>query len=112
MEQRGEAIRISKDQYQKNELQIGNQTIKIQSMIETNNLEQNEETDNLKIWGKVNNKLYENQLNAGIKDYRIRTNIIDAIVSNATKIGISTCLVLNNDLNADDCKNIVDYIVE
>ena len=144
MEERGEAIRISKDQYQKNELQIGNQTIKIQSMIETNNLEQNEETANLKIWGKINNKLYENQLNAGIKDYRIRTNIIDAIVSNVTKsnlngivinfnqiqdkqffkrflielcprlreIGISTCLVLNNDLNADDCKNIVDYIVE
>ena len=144
MEPRGEAIRISMEDYQKNTVTINEQAIKIQTILDNNDDLQKEETSYTKIWGKVNNKTYESQLNSSIKDYKIRTNIIDAIVSSATKnningvvinfekiedkqfftrflielcpklreIGISTCMVLNNDISADECKNIVDYIVE
>lgn len=145
MEERKEAITISRADYESRLLSIDNKNIKIKNaIINQNNIEITKDLNNEeKIWVSIPNNLLLNQTNNALKDYKIRTNLIDLIVNKSIEseingividfkdiqteimqrfiieltpklreIGISTCIVLNNNIKKDDYINIVDYIVE
>lgn len=62
-------------------------------------------------------KSIENEINGIVIDFKdFDTESINRFIIELTpklrEIGISTCLVLQNDLNKNDYINIVDYIVE
>ena len=138
-----EARVISKNDYQKRNFEIDGQKIKVQNINFSSDFQNTNEKQNLKLWGIVSNRLFENQINEAVKDYKTRTELIDTIVNNAIEnkingiiidfdkiekdnikrfsmelapklreIGITTCLVLNDDMQKDNYKNIVDYVVE
>lgn len=145
MEERKEAITISRADYESRLLSVDNKNIKIKNaIINQNNIEITKDLNNEeKIWVSIPNNLLLNQTNNALKDYKIRTNLIDLIVNKSIEseingividfkdiqteimqrfiieltpklreIGISTCIVLNNNIKKDDYINIVDYIVE
>lgn len=145
MEERKEAIIISRTDYERRLFSIDNKNIKIKNaIINQNNIEITQDLSNQeKIWVSISNSLLLNQTNNALKDYKTRTNLIDLIVNKCVEseingividfkdiqtevmqrfiieltpklreIGISTCIVLNNNIRKDDYINIVDYIVE
>lgn len=145
MEERKEAITISRADYERKLFSIDGKNIKIKNaIINQNNIEITKDLNNgEKIWVSIPNSLLLNQTNNALKDYKIRTNLIDLIVNKSIEseingvvidfkdiqteimqrfvieltpklreIGISTCIVSNNNIKKDDYINIVDYIVE
>ena len=155
MEERGEALYISKNDYERKTFKIindlGTKNVIVKDVFNINNNEDvqiigetdGEEIDN-KIWIAISNKSLESQSKEIIKDYKLRTNLIDLIVKRSiennvngvsiefTEIedkesmkrfviecapklreaGISTCIVLNENIEKQDYINLVDYIVE
>lgn len=134
---------ISKNDYQKKEFKIEEQKIKVQNINFSSDFQGSNTEENIKMWGVISNRLFENQINEAIKDYKTRTELIDNIVNNTIEnnlngividfskieeenikrfsieltpklreIGITTCIVLNDNMKKDSYKNIVDYIVE
>lgn len=154
MQERNQAIKIQKDNYQNKSFEISddmetkNIILKNIFTISKNNVEvsdkTNDDSTSNKIWASITNKSLENQTNEILKDYRLRTTLIDLIVERAIEndingisidfsgiedkesmirfaieitpklreIGISTCIVLNQNIEDQDYINIVDYIVE
>ena len=148
MKERGEAVSISKDSYNKGTFNISNNKVIVKDIFSNNesNVQITEGTN--KLWAPISNDLITsegNQLLEGIlKDYKARTTFIDLIVKKAIddningitidikgikdkeilkrfviecspklrEIGISTCVVLNENIDKQDYINIVDYIVE
>lgn len=153
MIRRKEASVISKDTYMSNKFEIsessGVKKIFLKDMfnindgsIEVKNDNQNVE-DSYRLWVSLSNKTLEKQINILLEDYKSRTKLINAVVSNCIEnningisidfsnidnenimrfvieltpklreIGITTCVVLNNNINKQDVLSIVDYIVE
>jgi len=154
MLKRGEATKISVEDYENKTFEISGNKIIIRDVFninETNiqlsgNLSENNNKD--KIWAAISNKSIDNQGNEILKgilmDYKNRTTFIDLIVKKSIdnningisidfteiedkenmkrfaiecapklrEIGISTCIVLNENMESEDYINIVDYIVE
>lgn len=153
MIKRKEASVISKDTYMSNKFEIsepsGVKKIFLKDMfnindgsIEVKNDNQNVE-DSYRLWVSLSNKTLEKQINILLEDYKSRTKLINAVVSNCIEnningvsidfsnidnenimrfiieltpklreIGITTCVVLNNNINKQNVLSIVDYIVE
>ena len=141
MKKREEAQIISKKDYDNKQLKINNTKVIIQNQTKSSNIENN---NNTKVWMEVTNNLLEASISNVIKDYKTRTELIDAIVNNTInnnisgvvinfskiqdnenfkrfiielspklrEIGITTGIVINDNLNKDDYKNLVEYIVE
>lgn len=154
MKKRSEAVRIQKSDYESKNFEIVDDTgtteviVKNIFNISKDNIELLEEVNssevNNKIWASITNKSLENRTNEILKDYKLRTTLIDLIVKRAIEsningisvdftgiedkesmirfiiecapklreVGISTCIVLNENIEEQDYINIVDYIVE
>lgn len=154
MQEKNQAIKIPKDNYKNksfgisDDMETKNIILKNIFTISKNNVEVSDETSedstNNKIWASITNKSLENQTNEILKDYKLRTTLIDLIVKRTIEndingisidftgiedkenmlrfvieitpklreIGISTCIVLNQNIEEQDYINIVDYIVE
>lgn len=154
MKKRSEAVRIQKSDYESKTFQIVDDTgtteviVKNIFNINKDNIELLEEVNssevNNKIWASITNKSLENRTNEILKDYKLRTTLIDLIVKRAIEsningisvdftgiedkesmirfiiectpklreVGISTCIVTNENIEEQDYINIVDYIVE
>lgn len=154
MKERGEAIKISRDNYNSKEFEISddistkNVIIKKIFNISKDDVnvsgEENNENTNNKIWAILTNKSLETQTDETLQDYKSRTTLIDLIIKKVIEnningisidftgiedrqnlirfvvemtpklreIGISTCIVLNENTDIQDYINIVDYIVE
>lgn len=154
MQKRGEAIKIQKNDYDNKYFEISDNnitkkvTVRNIFNINKNNVEVSEEINNSesdnKVWASITNKSLESRTNDLLKDYKLRTTLIDLIVKKAIEnningisiefteiedkesmrrfviecvpklreVGISTCIVLNDNIEEQDYINIVDYIVE
>lgn len=154
MQERNEAIKIQRSDYENKLFEISDDTgakkiiLKNIFNISKDNVEVSEEIDNedesYKVWATISNKALESQTNGILQDYKSRTTLIDTIVSKAIEnningisidftgiedkesmirfaiecapklreVGISTCIVLNQNVEEQDYINIVDYIVE
>ena len=152
MPRRNEPVKITKDAYNDRSFNISQTTgvkkVVVKDILNINN--GNIEIDNIgdktqeyKLWVEMSNQSVETYINALLEDYKSRTKLIDAIVTNLIEhningisidfrkvddknitrfiieltpklreIGISTCIVLNDEMNEQDYMNIVDYIVE
>ncbi len=154
MDQREEAIKISRDSYNTGDFEVikDDETIKIviesifnMSESEVEVEENDTETEeNDKVWAEISNENLENQTNIILEDYEARTTLIDIIVNKAIEnningvsinfsqieneesmerfvielapklreVGITTCIVLNDNIEEENYINIVDYVVE
>lgn len=152
MPKRNETIKITKDSYKTGNFNIEHSTgvkkVVVKDILNINN--GNIEIDNIgdniqeyKLWVEMSNQSVETYMNTVLEDYKSRTKLIDAIVTNLIdhningisidfreiddknitrfiielapklrEIGISTCIVLNDNTNEQEYINIVDYIVE
>lgn len=154
MLQKGEATKISANDYENKTFEISGNNIIIKDIFDINEsrilvleeLDSNDGTD--RIWAVISNKTMNEQENEILKgilsDYKSRTIFIDLIVKNTIEnningisidfkeiedkesmkrfviecapklreVGISTCVVLNENMEEQDYINIVDYIVE
>ena len=141
MEPRGEAVSISKSDYLRKEFRIDNKTIKIENSILENILEQNEEIkiwgnvntkmyesqfnygiSDYKIRTSIIDKIVENATKnnfngvvinfENIQDQEYFERFLIELTPRLREAGISTAVVLTGEMNRDEIKNIVDYIVE
>jgi len=149
MQERGEAIKISKDHYDAGEFVLLNNKVILKNLFGNNNEELKiEQEENCKVWSPISDDYIEKQENELLQnilgDYKSRTKFIDLIIKKAIEnningisidftgikdkesmkrfvieftpklreIGISTCIVLNENIEQNDYINIVDYIVE
>lgn len=152
MPRRNEAVKIGQDSYKAGSFNIEHSTgvkkVVVKDILNINNgnIEINssiEEKKEYKLWIEMSNQSVETYINTVLEDYRDRTKLIDAIVTNLIEhsvdgisidfrgvdasninrfiielapklreIGITTCIVLNDDMDKQDYINIVDYIVE
>lgn len=151
---RGEASKISLDTYRNGEFEISDNArdkkVILKNMFNINdeNIQVSEELDQnnseYKVWASISNKLLESKTNEMLKDYKLRTALIDTIVKKSIEnningisiefsgiedkdsmkrfviecapklkeVGITTCIMLNENIEEQDYINIVDYIVE
>lgn len=110
MEERGEAVIISRNDYQKGEFKIGDQTIKVQNINFDGKENKQDDKNTYKIWGTISNKFFESQINESIKDYKTRTNLIDEIVSSAIQNNINGIII---DFNkAEEKETMQRFLIE
>ena len=147
MQARGEAAKISRDDYNTGTFIALNSKV-IMKDIFSNQNELQIPTEGYKVWAPISNNSIINEgndiLEGILRDYKSRTTFIDLIVKKSIEnningisidftgiedreiikrfviecapklreIGISTCIVLNENIDGQDYINIVDYIVE
>ena len=109
MEERGEALSISRQDYQKGEFNIDSQTIKVKNINFTNTEENTTQNEKNKIWGSISNRFFESQINESIKDCKTRTNLIDEIVNNVVQNNINGVIV---DFNKIEEKDLQRFLIE
>lgn len=151
---RGEASKISLDTYRNGEFKISDNArdkkVILKNMFNINdeNIQVSEDLDQnnseYKVWASISNKSLESKTNEMLKDYKLRTALIDTIVKKSIEnningisiefsgiedkdsmkrfviecapklkeVGITTCIMLNENIEEQDYINIVDYIVE
>ena len=149
MSQRGEATKISRNDYNNGTITVLNNKVIIKDIFSTNESElQFPKEREYKVWAPISNNSITDQGNELLEnilgDYKFRTTFIDLIVKKAIEndingisidfteiqdketmkrfviecapklreIGISICIVLNENMDEQDYINIVDYIVE
>lgn len=148
MQPRGEAIKISRQDYNKGTFTVSNSNVILQDIFNSNQNELQLPQEGYRVWSSISNDLITSQGNELLEnilgDYKARTTFIDLIVKKAIEnningisinftgikdkeiikrfviectpklreIGISTCIVLNENIDKQDYINIVDYIVE
>lgn len=154
MPKREQATRIQRNNYDSRVFEIlekdTTKTINLKNVfnISKDNIEVSEkETNNQsnsKNWAVITNEALGKETNEVLKDYKMRTNLIELIAKKVIEnningisidftgiedkesikqfiiectpklreIGISTCVVLNENIEEQDYINIVDYIVE
>ena len=141
MEERGEAITIAKDKYQNRKIEIDNKKIQVLNNTLQKEEETNENTiiwgvvTNRLIENKVNSivndyrtrntfiesivkQTIDNDLKGVVLDFykidnkdNLKRFIIE-ITPRLREIGVSTVLVINENINKEDYINLVDYIVD
>ena len=109
MENRKEASVISKNDYQKRNFENDGQKIKVQNINFDSDFQNDNEKQNSKIWGIVSNKLFENQINEAIKDYKTRTELIDTILNKAIDNKINGIII---DFSKIEEENIKRFSIE
>jgi len=147
MEPRGEAIKISREQYNSGAFSISNKNVMLKNIFTINESEVKINEEGKEVWSPIlNNSMlneYNQLLDDMLYDYKTRTEFINMIVKKAIdndingicidfkgqdkeimkrfviecvpklrEVGISTCIVLNENVQEQDYINIVDYIVE
>ena len=148
MKERGEATKISKDEYKSGAFIVSNNKVIIKDIFNSNDNKIQIQEQESRVWAPISNDWIANQGNELLEnilgDYKSRTTFINLIVKKSIEnningisinftgiqnkeimkrfiiectpklreIGISTCVVLNENLDEQDYINIVDYIVE
>ena len=93
MEEKEEALIISKQDYQKNKIKLENkESVKIIDVF-SENQENIETSDNIKLWTVVSNKPLEQKINDMIDDYKLRTELIDSILEKSVKNNVTGVIV-------------------
>ncbi len=154
MQKKEQATKIQKNSYENKSFEIlendGVKTVSLKNVfnISKDNVEiatevNNNESNN-KIWTVITNQALGNKTSEVLKDYKMRSILIDLITKKAIEnningisieftgiedkesmkrfviecipklreVGISTCVVLNDNIEEQDYINIADYIVE
>ena len=109
MEERKEAITISRADYERKLFSIDGKNIKIKNaIINQNNIEFNKDLNNgEKIWVSIPNSLLLNQTNNALKDYKIRTNLIDLIVNKSIESEINGVVIDFKDIQTEVMQRFV-----
>lgn len=147
MQKRGEATKISKDNYNTGKFTALNNNVIMKNIFSNNNNE-TQTQEEYKVWTEISNASLENQGNELLEnilsDYKERTTFIDLVVKKSIEnningividfteikdkeaikrfaiefapklreVGISTGIVLSDNIEKQDFVNIVDYIIE
>lgn len=109
MEDRKQADIISKNDFQKGEFKIEEQIIKVQNINFSGDFQNSNVEESLKVWGIISNRLFENQINNAIKDYKTRTELIDTIVNNTIENNINGIVI---DFSKIEEENINRFLIE
>lgn len=104
-----QATIISKNDYQKKEFKIEEQKIKVQNINFSSDFQGSNTEGNIKMWGVISNKFFENQINEVIKDYKTRTELIDNIVDNAIENNLNGIVI---DFSKIEEENIKRFSIE
>lgn len=118
MPRRNEALKITRDSYKTGSFNISETTgvkkIVIKDILNINNgnIEINnsaEKAQEYKLWVEMSNKSIEAYINTLLGDYKSRTKLIDAIVTNLIEHNINGISI---DFREIDAKNITRFIIE
>ena len=118
MPKRNEAIKITQDLYNSGSFNItqttGVKKVVIKDMLNINNgdIEISNATDDMqeyKLWVEMSNESIETYMNVLLEDYKSRTKLIDAIVTNLIEHNINGISI---DFREVDAKNITRFIIE
>lgn len=118
MPKRNEAIKITQDLYNTKSFNIeqttGVKKVVVKDILNINNgnIEINSNTDGMqeyKLWVEMSNESIETYMNVLLEDYKSRTKLIDAIVTNLIEHNINGISI---DFKEVDDKNITRFIIE
>ena len=111
MEERKEAFIIKRNEYESGILNIEDKTIRIEkAIIAQNDIQMNKnENEGSKTWESISINLLLNQKNSVLKDYKIRTNLINLIVDKSIENEINGIVI---DLKNFDTGSIQRFMIE
>lgn len=96
MQERGEAIKISKEDYNAGKFVVSNNNVIIRDIFNNNELQVSEK-ETYKVWSSISNDLISEQGNklfeSILKDYKERTTFIDLIVKKAIENDITGIVI-------------------
>lgn len=121
MEKREEAQIISIDDYKNGSIKLLKNdateqiTIKDAFKIKENNVEINDDlksSENNKTWVSITSKILDKQINVILRNYKTRTNLIDAIISKAIENDIKGVIIDFEQIQIEDEDIAKRFIIE